>query len=343
MQPLLELAERGVLPDPLIRLGIRVLNRARLRAEARPCVEAELAAKQDFLARMRRSPVALVPELPNRQHYELPPPFFQRVLGRNLKYSCCWWPTGVDDLDTAEEAMLELTVRRAELVDGMRILELGCGWGALTLWIASRFPRSRVTAVSNSSLQGRFVRDIAAARGLDNVSVVTADMNAFTTEHRFDRVVSVEMFEHLRNWPRMLARIDGWLEAGGTLFLHVFTHRRLAYAFESEGADNWMGRTFFSGGMMPSDDLLLYCQEHLAVERHWRVDGRHYQKTAEAWLANMERHRQHLLAVLEGVTGAGDAARWYRRWRMFFMACAELWGFRQGQEWLVSHYRLRRR
>jgi cyclopropane-fatty-acyl-phospholipid synthase len=279
----------------------------------------------------------------NRQHYEVPPDFFQLVLGRHLKYSGCWWPAGVRGLDAAEEAMLALYGRRAELADGLQILELGCGWGALTLWMAARFPRSRITAVSNSAPQGRFIRERAAARGLANIEIVTADMNDFATGRRFDRVVSVEMFEHMRNWPLLLERIHGWLTPGGRLFIHIFTHRRYAYAFEADGADNWMGRYFFSGGMMPSDDLLLYCQEHLVVEDHWRVDGRHYRKTAEAWLANMDGRREEILPVLARVYGVREAARWFQRWRIFFMACAELWGFRKGQEWLVSHYRMRRR
>lgn len=343
MKRVLEQAERGRLPDCLIRRGIRLLDRSRLRTEARPDIEMQLAAKQDFLMRMRQVPIARVPEMPNRQHYEVPPEFFQRVLGKNLKYSGCLWPAGMDSLDAAEDAMLELTCRRAGLANGMDILELGCGWGSLTLWMAVHFPQSRITAVSNSVPQGRFIRESAAARRLSNVEVVTADMNHFATTQRFDRVVSVEMFEHMSNWPRLLELIYSWLNPGGRLFVHIFTHRRYAYAFETEGADNWMGRYFFTGGMIPSDDLILYCQEHLVVERHWRVNGRHYHKTAEAWLANMDSRKDLIMPVLEMVYGPSEAARWFQRWRIFFMACAELWGFRKGQEWLISHYRLHRR
>ncbi len=343
MSLLIDAAERGLLPDPLIRLGIRFLDRRRLAAERHADPEQALAAKMRFLAQMRASPIAPAPAAANRQHYEVSPEFFRLVLGRRMKYSACYWPPGVADLEAAEEAMLELVAERALLEDGQRVLELGCGWGSFALWAAERFPQSRLLAVSNSALQRRFLEAEARARGLGNLEVVTADINDFAPQGLFDRVVSIEMFEHLANWPLLLARIRSWLRPGGKLFLHVFSHRRLAYRFETEGAGNWLGRHFFTGGMMPADDLLLYCQDDLVLERHDRLNGRHYAKTAEAWLARLDPRRKEALAALGAEGERGEAKRRLQRWRIFFLACAELWGSAGGNEWIVSHYRMRRR
>jgi cyclopropane-fatty-acyl-phospholipid synthase len=337
---LIELAERGILPDRLIRLGIRRLNRKRLCAENRASNDARSEAMRRFAADLRQSPVALQTASANQQHYELPPAFFRKILGRRMKYSGCYWPPGVERLDAAEEAMLALTCERAQVTDGMEVLDLGCGWGSLALWIAEKYPHCRVLAVSNSRLQGEHIRALSGARGMDNVQVATADMNDFHTERRFDRVLSVEMFEHMRNWEALLDRITGWLMPGGKLFVHIFAHRKYAYRFEAEGEDNWMGRLFFSGGIMPADDLLLYFQNRLAVEEHWRINGMHYNRTALAWLNNLDRGRAEVLSILQEHYGGQHAERWLQRWRMFFIACAELFGFRNGEEWFLSHYRL---
>jgi cyclopropane-fatty-acyl-phospholipid synthase len=342
MKLLVDMADNGLLPDRLIRFGIRQLDKKRLQEENFGWNMQQGQAIENFIDLMRQSPIAIDTHKANEQHYELPPDFFQYVLGSHLKYSGCYWPAGVDSLNQAEAAMLAMTCQRAEITNGLHILELGCGWGSLSLWMAQNYPASRVVAVSNSGPQRKFIESKIAERRLENLQVIKADMNDFSTDQRFDRVVSVEMFEHMRNWPRLLERISAWLTPEGKLFIHIFTHRRFSYTFEAMGDENWMGRHFFSGGMMPSDDLLLHLQDQMLVENHWRVNGRHYSLTAEAWLANMDKNRKDIMPIMRGVYGLKDAGRWYQRWRIFFMACAELWGYRNGREWLVSHYLMRK-
>jgi len=340
---LIELCERGLIPDPLTRLGIRRLCAQRLREEHADDATAAWQRFQSLLAELRQSPLAIETDAANRQHYEVPARFFELCLGKRLKYSSCFYLRGDESLDQAEEAMLALYGERAELADGQRILELGCGWGSLTLWMAERYPNARITGVSNSHSQREHILGQAAQRGLSNVEIITCDVNQLSLDREFDRVVSIEMFEHLRNYAGLFQRIAGWLAADGKLFVHIFCHRELMYPFETDGDDNWMGRYFFTGGLMPAADTFLHFQDHLTLEQQWRLSGSHYQRTANHWLQNQDRRRDEVLRVLEAAYGAAEAKRWHQRWRMFWMACAELFGYRGGNEWLVAHYRFQRR
>jgi cyclopropane-fatty-acyl-phospholipid synthase len=267
---------------------------------------------------------------------------YQLCLGRRLKYSSGLWDNSVTTLDEAEECMLALTCERAGLANGQQILELGCGWGSLSLWMAEHFPGARITAVSNSRTQKQHIDAMAAARGLTNLEIITQDMNVFTIDRQFDRVVSVEMFEHMKNYQLLLRKVAGWLVPGGRLFVHIFTHRELAYHYEDKGPDDWMTRYFFAGGQMPSDDLLLYFQDDLRIENHWCVSGTHYQRTAEAWLENMDANKAEIWPLFEKTYGPDQARKWWVYWRVFYMACAELWGYDKGNQWHVSHYRFQK-
>ncbi|HXP50493.1 MAG TPA: cyclopropane-fatty-acyl-phospholipid synthase family protein [Bacteroidia bacterium] len=332
------LLEKDLLPDSALRIGIRKLLKQRLIDENKGTQDAQQEHFMKLIEELKNSPIAVNTVEANEQHYELPAEFFCKVLGKHLKYSSGYWKEGVTNIDTSEKDMLELTCQRAELKDGQKVLELGCGWGSLSLFMAEKFPNSKITSVSNSHSQKIFIDEQAKKRNLTHLTILTADMNVFSIDDKFDRVVSVEMFEHMRNYELLLKKVAGFLNDDGKLFVHIFTHREFAYKFEVVDETDWMSKYFFTGGIMPSDHLLLYFPEHFKIEKHWRVSGTHYQKTSEAWLSNMDAAKSDVMEIMKKVYGEARVVKWWVYWRIFFMACAELWGYNNGNEWLVSHY-----
>lgn len=332
----LTLGEKLPLPDPMSRAAVHWL----VQRTGKRLAEAPFDLTVDFARTMEALPIAVDTIVANHQHYEVPTEFFELVLGPQLKYSCCRFDEPQMGLAAAEEHALAETAQNADVADGQQIIDLGCGWGSLSLWMARRFPHARILSVSNSLTQRAHIERQIARDGLANIRVVTADMNAFTTQNRFDRVVSVEMFEHMANWPGLLRKIHEWLEPDGRLFVHVFAHKASPYRFSQADDGDWIGQHFFTGGTMPSHDLLRLCARQFAIEKEWRWNGGHYRRTAEAWLANFDANADRIDRVLEATYG-NQAALWRRRWRLFFLATAGLFGFNHGNDWGVSHYRLR--
>jgi cyclopropane-fatty-acyl-phospholipid synthase len=329
-------AERVPLPDVLIRAAIQRLCSRTAARMADGSTETDAAFAQDMAARA----IAEHTGAANAQHYEVPAAFFAHVLGPNRKYSSCFYKEPASTLQEAEEEALRQTAEHADLADGESILELGCGWGSLSLWMARQFPNSRITAVSNSRSQRDYIEAEAAARGLKNLRVVTADMNVFDPQQQFDRIVSVEMFEHMMNWRELMTQVKSWLAPDGRFFLHIFTHRSGAYLFDRTDREDWIAQHFFTGGVMPSHSLIRQYADLFEVEKEWRWSGVHYQRTAQDWLAHFDAHRDEIEAILRFTYG-GDTGLWMRRWRWFFLATAGLFGYADGSEWGVSHYRMK--
>ncbi|MFT3881836.1 MAG: cyclopropane-fatty-acyl-phospholipid synthase family protein [Gemmatales bacterium] len=334
----LKAAEAGWLPDWMIRRAIRQIVATRSRELLEMDCEVKQLMMSQFIEECQRSPIALAPVESNRQHYSVPTEFFQHVLGNRMKYSSCFWSDTTKTLDEAEELALQTTCERAELQDGQRILELGCGWGSLSLWMAEHYPNANITVVSHSASQKEYITALAEAAGYRNLKVVTSDINQFMPEGQFDRIVSVEMFEHVRNHQELFRRIASWLRDEGKLFVHVFCHREQAYPYESRGPEDWMTDYFFTGGMMPSDQLFSQYQRDLRLTQHWRWNGKHYAKTSNAWLERQDAQRDVIMPVMKRIYGERLAGIWFQRWRMFFMSCAEMFGFHEGNEWWVAHY-----
>ena len=335
---LIHLAEKGIIPDPFILIGIRKLCKKRLNWASKVGPELLEAHHQEWVDILANSPIALVPEKANEQHYEVPPQFFEKVLGNKLKYSSGYWKQKTTSLDQSEIDMLDLTIERSDIKDGMNILELGCGWGSLTCYMGNLFPKARITAVSNSHDQKKYIDSKCKKLGLKNIQVITSDMNIFNTNESFDRVISIEMFEHMRNYNKLLNRISTFLKSNGKLFVHIFSHKTLVYPFEDQGPSDWMAREFFSGGLMPSHRLLLHFQNDLKIKKIWRLSGKHYSKTSWAWLSKMDKNKKEILEIFSHTYGPNNATIWWYRWRIFFMSCAELFGMKKGNEWGISHY-----
>ena len=326
--------ENGLIPDFLIRWKIRKLLQERLEESMHFNLES-------FVSNLKSSPIAIETKAANEQHYEVPTEFYKLCLGKNLKYSGCLFE-GTEDLDAAEEKMLELYCERGEFKDGMDVLELGCGWGSLSLFLAKKYPNSKITGLSNSSTQKIFIDAMAAERGIRNLEIITADINVFSIAKQFDRVVSIEMFEHLRNYQELFKRISSWMKPDARMFVHIFSHKDFAYKFEVKDESDWMSKYFFTGGIMPSHRLFFEFSEHLKIEKDWKVNGTHYGKTAECWLRKMDENKIEIIDIFERCYGPDQAKKWFEYWRIFFMSCAELWNFRNGEEWGVSHYLFRK-
>ncbi|RAK09305.1 cyclopropane-fatty-acyl-phospholipid synthase [Halanaerobium saccharolyticum] len=345
-----KLLAQGTVPDFLLRKGIRRQINKRIKKQKRLSIEGRFEYLSKFIENLKKQPIAVETEAANEQHYELPPQFFEKILGRNLKYSCCFWSDDFNykklkkqgdlqqRLDQAEAEMLELTAHRAEIENGQNILDLGSGWGSLSFYLAKKFPDSRIISISNSSLQIEYINQLAAQNKIENLRAVKADISDFKTEAKFERIVSVEMFEHLRNYQKLMQKLSSFLSAEGKLFVHIFSHQYYPFTYQDNQDTDWMARYFFSGGTMPSQDLLHYFSGNLNLQQQWAISGSHYQKTLEVWLKIMDQKKEEIYPILESNYGVGQAEKWWNYWRVFFISSAEFFGFDAGNEWFISHY-----
>jgi cyclopropane-fatty-acyl-phospholipid synthase len=332
-----QLLQDGLIPDPLIRFGINGLLKKRLKDERRGSFSDLELKRQSLIQELKKSPIAIETDKANDQHYQVPTEFYDYVLGKYKKYSSCFYKTWSESLDEAEENMLNLYLERGQFQDGQEVLDMGCGWGSFSLFAARKFSKSKFTLVSNSKTQRAYIEAKANEFGLSNIRVITEDMNRFDIETKFDRIISVEMFEHMRNYKELLAKINRWLKPEGKLFVHIFVHKELTYKFDVVDDTDWMSKYFFSGGIMPSEHLLYYFQDDLKIKNHWRVSGLHYAKTASQWLENQDKNKDKIMEVFTKHYGK-EARKWFNYWRVFFMSCENLWRYDEGAEWFVSHY-----
>ncbi|KAH7523850.1 (S)-coclaurine N-methyltransferase [Ziziphus jujuba] len=330
--------ERNLLPDAVIRRLTRLLLAARLRSGYKPSSDLQFSQLLRFVHSLKELPIAVETDQPKAQHYELPTSFFKLVLGKNLKYSCCYFEEKSSTLEDAEKAMMELYCERAQIKDGQTILDIGCGWGSLSLYIAQKYRNCRVTGVCNSTTQKAFIDEQCRDLKLQNVEIIVADISTFEMEATYDRLISIEMFEHMKNYKDLLKKISGWMKQDSLLFVHHFCHKAFAYHFEDVSEEDWITRYFFTGGTMPSANLLLYFQDDVSVVNHWLVNGKHYAQTSEEWLKRMDQSLSSIKPIMESTYGKDSAVKWTVYWRTFFIAVAELFGYNNGEEWMVAHF-----
>ena len=342
----IKVLENGYMPDPITRIGIRSLVKQRLD-ESLKNTSKDPHYLKNYAKELKKSPLAIMTDSANKQHYEVPTEFYDLSLGRHKKYSSCYWDKNTKTLEEAEQKALDLSIEHAGIVDGMRVLELGCGWGSLSLELAKRFPNSAITSVSNSKTQKSYIDNQARARGLKNLVILTRDLGVESNydfgPEKFDRVMSIEMMEHLRNYDLFFKKMSPSIKDDGKFFIHIFTHKNAPYYFETEGEDNWMGKYFFSGGQMPARDLFDEFNNDLVVEKKWDWNGDHYSKTLEAWLENTDQKKSEVLSMFKKTYGEGSEVIWYNRWRVFFISCSELFKYNNGEEWGVTHYLMKKR